>query len=80
MTDDEKAVLDLWVELKAAAEELDRDVLKNTTKSNVSAGVRVRKGIRKLRALGASMLRAALKADKETVAARKASKPAKVSA
>lgn len=70
-------VLELWVELRASVEGLEKDMQKNATKHNVSAGVRVRKGLRSLRKVAAVLLKETLAADKHTVAARKAKKPAK---
>jgi Histone H1-like protein Hc1 len=69
-------VLDLWAALQAGMSELDKDVQKNAVKNNVSAGVRVRKGLRDLRKVAAQLLKETLQSDKSTVGARKASRPA----
>jgi hypothetical protein len=54
---DSRLVLDVWSEFKLLVETLEEDVHKNSTKGNLSAGVRVRKGVRKLRALGAELIK-----------------------
>jgi hypothetical protein len=68
-----RLVLDVWSEFKVLVEQVEEDVHKNATKGNLSAGVRVRKGVRKLRTLGAELIKATLAGDE----ARKAEKPAK---
>jgi hypothetical protein len=70
---DSRLTLDVWSEFKVLVEAVEADVHKNATKGNHSAGVRVRKGVRKLRLLGAELIKATLAADE----ARKAEKPAK---
>lgn len=70
-------VLELWSELRAGVEGLEKDVQKNAVKSNVSAGVRVRKGLRALRKQASVLLKETLAADKSTVATRKSKRPAK---
>lgn len=80
MSDDKKTVSELWVELKATMEALEKDVMKNTEKSNVSAGVRLRKGVRALRAVGAELIRSTTQADKDLKEKRKAEKAAKKAA
>lgn len=72
-------VLELWTALRAEVDGLEKDVQKNAGKSNVSAGVRVRKGLRALRKQASVLLKETLAADKGTVAARKAKRPAKAS-
>jgi hypothetical protein len=74
--EDKKSVAELWAEVKATVEELEKDVARNVDKSNVSAGVRVRKGVRKLRALGADLIRSTTQADKERTEKRRAEKKA----
>jgi len=73
-------VLALWTELCQSVAELQRDFEKNALKHNVSAGVRVRKGIRTLRKQAFLILKETLAFDKSTVEQRKsknASKPKK---
>lgn len=72
-------VLELWTELRASVDVLEKDVQKNSGKSNVSAGVRVRKGLRALRKQASVLLKETLASDKGTVATRKAKRPAKTS-
>ena len=67
---DSRLTLDVWAEFKLLVEAVEEDVHKNATKGNHSAGVRVRKGVRKLRSLGAELIKATLAADE----ARKAAK------
>lgn len=74
-------VMALWAELRENVEELQRDLEKNAVKHNVSAGVRVRKGLRDLRKKAFAILKETLELDKSTVETRKtknASKPKKV--
>lgn len=73
---DTKMVLDVWSEFKLVVESLEGDVHKNATKGNLSAGVRVRKSIRKLRALGAELIKATLAAREEVKASGGLSGPA----
>jgi hypothetical protein len=70
-------VLELWTEVKVLAESLEKDMGKNAVKHNVSAGVRVRKGLRDLKRQVSALLRETLAADKAVVAERKAKKAAK---
>lgn len=72
-TSDSK-VLALWTELCQSVAELQKDVEKNAGKHNVSAGVRVRKGLRDIRKQAALILKETLNADKSTVDTRKAAK------
>jgi hypothetical protein len=51
-------VLDVWSEFKLLVEQVEEDVHKNAVKGNLSAGVRVRKGVRRLRVLGAELIKA----------------------
>lgn len=69
-------VLDVWSEFKLVVESLEGDVHKNATKGNLSAGVRVRKSIRKLRSLGAELIKATLAAREEVKASGGLSEPA----
>jgi hypothetical protein len=70
---DSRLTLDVWAEFKLLVEQVEEDVHKNATKGNHAAGVRVRKSVRKLRALGAELIKATLAADE----ARKSEKAAK---
>ena len=53
-----RLVLDVWSEFKLLVEQVEQDVHKNAAKGNLSAGVRVRKGVRSLRVLGAELIKA----------------------
>lgn len=66
-------VLAKWNEVKATIAALEEDVVKNLVKSNASAGVRARKGLRGLR----GQLTAVVKQSMELAKAKKAEKPAK---
>lgn len=74
---DSKSVAELWAEVKLTVEGLERDVTRNVDKHNVSAGVRVRKGVRKLRALGAELIRSTTRLDKDLTETRRSDKRAK---
>lgn len=76
MTDDSK-VLALWTELCQSVTELQRDLEKNAMKHNVSAGVRVRKGLRAIRKQAAMLLKETLGSDKGTVKERQTKNAAK---
>lgn len=65
---DSRLTLDVWSEFKLLVEQLEEDVHKNAVKGNNSAGVRVRKGVRKLRTLGAELIKATLASKKESKA------------
>jgi len=58
-----RLVLDIWSEFKLLVEQLEEDLHKNAAKGNFSAGVRVRKSVRKLRTLGAELIKATQTAD-----------------
>ena len=60
---DSRLTLDVWAEFKLLVEAVEEDVHKNATKGNLSAGVRVRKSVRKLRTLGAELIKATQTAD-----------------
>lgn len=77
MEEEETVVWSCWQQLQADLEALAKDVKKNTLKSNVSAGVRVRKGLRECRAQLGAMIKATLEADKAVVEKRKAENAAK---
>lgn len=68
---DTKTPAELWEQMKTTFEDLGKDVAKNLEKHNVSAGVRVRKGVRSLRAAAAAFLKATVEADKATRESRK---------
>ena len=72
MSDSAQMVLDVWSEFKLLVEQVEEDVHKNAVKGNLSAGVRVRKGVRNLRKIGAELIKATLTAREEA----KAEKPA----
>jgi hypothetical protein len=65
---DSRLTLDIWSEFKLLVEEVEADVHKNAVKGNLSAGVRVRKGVRQLRTLGAELIKATLAAREEAKA------------
>jgi hypothetical protein len=71
MSDSAQMVLDVWSEFKLLVEQVEEDVHKNAVKGNLSAGVRVRKGVRNLRKIGAELIKATLTAREEA----KAEKP-----
>lgn len=72
--EDVKTPVQLWEEMVRTFEELSKDVTKNFEKHNVSAGVRVRAGVRSLRKQAAGFLKASIEADREVKEARKAKK------
>lgn len=73
MSDSEtRLVLDVWSEFKQLAEILEEEVHKNAVKGNLSAGVRVRKTVRNLRALGAELIKATQASDDTRKTERKA--------
>lgn len=76
MSDDSK-VLALWTEICLSVAELQRDLEKNAMKHNVSAGVRVRKGLRAIRKQAALLLKETLNADDSVVQERKVKNAAK---
>ena len=63
---------ELWEQLKALMETLDKDLQKNG-KGNVSAGVRVRKSLRTMKKVCSVMVKHTTETDKALVAARKES-------
>jgi hypothetical protein len=65
-------VLVLWTQLCQEVAELQKDFEKNALKRNVSAGVRVRKGLREIRKQAALLLKESLGVDKSVVEQRKA--------
>ena len=58
MSDSTQLILDVWSEFKLLVEQVEEDVHKNAVKGNLSAGVRVRKGVRRLRQFGAELIKA----------------------
>jgi len=74
MSDATRMTLDIWSEFRLLAEIVEEDVHKNAVKGNLSAGVRVRKGIRQLRSIGAELIKATLVAREEA----RAEKPSAV--
>lgn len=71
MSDTDSKVLSLWTQLCQEVSELQKDLEKNALKHNVSAGVRVRKGLREIRKQAALLLKQTLDADKDVVDQRK---------
>lgn len=69
---DSRLTLDVWSEFKLLVESVEADVHKNAVKGNAAAGVRVRKGVRKLRAIGAELIKATLVAGEDRKAAKTA--------
>jgi len=65
----ENSILDLWTEIRGLIENIDLDVRKNAA-GNASAGVRARKGLRKLKATAGALTKVTVEAEK----ARKAEK------
>lgn len=72
--DSDNTVLSKWSELKAVVDALELDLQKNA-RGVAAAGVRVRKGLRDLKARAADLVKTTVELDK----AKKASKPAKAS-
>lgn len=75
LSENQEEVLGLWHELKVLVESLNKDVTKNAERSNVAAGVRVRKGARKLRTLCTRLVKHSLESDKEVALRRQNSTP-----
>jgi len=69
---EENKVLDRWTELKTLVETLEFDLQKNA-RGVAAAGVRVRKGLRALKAKTGELVKLTVELDKS----KKASKPAK---
>lgn len=57
-------ILAKWQEIKSLVEELELDVVKNA-KGNASAGVRVRKGLRHMKALLGEQIKLSLNVGKK---------------
>jgi hypothetical protein len=64
----------MWDEFLISVENLKKDVSKNLEKHNVSAGIRVRKGLRALRKQALVLIKETLSVDKEVTKVRKTSK------
>ena len=58
MDNHQPTVMDIWEAFKVLVETVEEDVHKNAIKGNQAAGVRVRKGVRQLRSLGAELIKA----------------------
>ena len=76
MSDATRMTLDIWSEFRLLAVIVEEDVHKNAVKGNLSAGVRVRKGIRQLRSIGAELIKATLVAREEARAEKPSAAPA----
>lgn len=79
VTQDAPALSVLWDQMVQTMSDLKKDFDKNTTKHNVSAGVRVRKGLRELRKQASLLMKETLVADKETIDRRKTENASKKS-
>ncbi len=78
MSEATRMTLDIWSEFRLLAEIVEEDVHQNAVKGNLSAGVRVRKGIRQLRSIGAELIKATLVAREEARAEKPSAAPAPV--
>lgn len=70
--DTEDSVLSKWTELKTLVETLELDMQKNA-RGVAAAGVRVRRGLRALKASAATLVKTTVELDKE----KKSAKPKK---
>jgi hypothetical protein len=61
---DSSELLGQWEEFKTLVESLEGDLIKNATKGNKSAGVRVRKGLRLVKKHATDLVKASLTNDK----------------
>ena len=61
---DSNELLGQWEEFKTLVESLEGDLVKNATKGNKSAGVRVRKGLRLIKKQATDLVKASLTNDK----------------
>tara|TARA_Y100001938_G_scaffold131866_1_gene189460 strand:- start:910 stop:1107 length:198 start_codon:yes stop_codon:yes gene_type:complete len=61
---DSNELLGQWEEFKTLVESLEGDLIKNATKGNKSAGVRVRKGLRLIKKQATDLVKASLTNDK----------------
>ena len=57
-------VVESYEEIKKLVTDLELDVVKNGVKSNNAAGVRVRKGLRKLKSLATALVKLTVTLDK----------------
>lgn len=71
--DTDNSVLSKWNELKAVVEALELDLQKNA-RGVAAAGVRVRKGLRDLKARAADLVKTTVALDKAKKAAKAAKK------
>lgn len=69
-----RTAAEVWEALKETLVEVGKDVERNVEKHNVSAGVRVRKGMRQMRTLATELIRSTVVEDKELTTARRAAK------
>lgn len=67
----ESKVSSLWQEMKVMMESMEKDIEKNSSKHNVSAGLRVRKTLKLLKKHCAALAKEMIALDKSTVAERK---------
>jgi hypothetical protein len=65
-------VAELWKALGDSLQSLQKDLAKNTVKRNVSAGVRLRKGLRDVRRQVSEIIKETLQADKSVTESRAA--------
>jgi hypothetical protein len=75
----ESKVAKLWEAMEASIADLQKDLHKNAVKHNVSAGVRLRAGLRDVRTQISAIIKETLEADKAVTAARAAKKDAAAS-
>ena len=61
---DSNELLGQWEEFKTLVESLEGDLIKNATKGNKSAGVRVRKGLRLIKKQATDLVKTSLTNDK----------------
>ncbi|MBT7452199.1 MAG: histone H1 [Rhodospirillaceae bacterium] len=61
---DSNALLSQWEEFKTLVESLESDLIKNASKGNKSAGVRVRKGLRLIKKQATTLVKSSLTNDK----------------
>lgn len=71
---EDSKVSSMWTEFKVLVDSMEKDMEKNAEKSNVSAGIRVRKGLREMRKSVSALLKETLVSDKTIVEARKKEK------
>lgn len=59
-------IVEGWQKIKTLVDGLESDVVKNATKGNNAAGVRVRKGLREVRKLAHALVRVSINNGKKT--------------